>query len=192
MPMPTSLAPGYARVTYDGTLFPHHMTIPVNYDGTPTIGVEPDLLLKDASSLNGEAAIGAFITELLPAFHTGTNFGLCEFHTVDSVTGVDQFIYAFNLGLVGSASAANIPTEEFVMTFKLSAGGLYRLYMMEGVTPANLRDLPPYPSGYEKTISDFVVSGASPIYGRTNAYPFAPISAISKYNDKLRKQQGLA
>jgi hypothetical protein len=192
MPMPTSLAPGYARLTYDGSLFPHHMTIPVKYDGTPSTGVEPDLLLKDASSLGGEAAISDFVTELLPAFHSGTNFGLCEFHTVDSTTGEDQFIYAFNLGLVGSSSGANIPTAEFIMTFKLSTGGLYRLYLMEGVTPANLRDLPPYPSGYEKTISDFVVGSTSPVYGRTNAYPFAPVSAISKYNDKLRKQQGFA
>lgn len=192
MPMPTSLAPGYARVTYDGVLFPHHMTIPVNYDGTPTPGSEPDLLLKDGSSVGGETAIGDFVTELLPNFATNTHFGLCEFHTVDAVTGDDQFVYAFNLGMVGSAGSANIPTSEMVLTFKLQTGGLYRLYLMEGASPANHKFLPPYGAGYVQDISDFVVGATSPVWGRTNAYPFAPVSVITKYNDKLRKQQGLA
>lgn len=192
MPMPTSLAPGYARVTYDGVLFPHHMTIPVNITGSPTPGVEPDLVLKDASTVGAETAIGDLVSEFLPNFAAGTNFGLCEIHTVDDVTGEDAFIYAFNLGLVGSAGSANIPTTELVMTFKLATGGLYRLYLMEGASAANVRILPPYGAGYVKDISDFIVGPSSPVYGRTNAYPFAPISMITKYNDKLRKQQGLA
>lgn len=192
MPMPTSLAPGYARVTYDGVLFPHHMTIPVNFSGTPTPGTEPDLILKDASTSAGLAAIQAFITPMLPNWASGTNFGLCEFHTVDDVTGDDQFIFAGNLALTGSAGSANIATSEAIFTFKLATGGLYKLYMMEGATPPNVKLLPPYAPGYIADISDFVVSDASPVYGRTNAYPFVPVSLVTKYNDKLRKQQGLA
>jgi hypothetical protein len=190
--MPTSLAPGYARVTYSGVLFPHHMVIPVNYDGVPTPGAEPDLILKDASIVGGETAITDYLTPMLAIFKTTTVFGLCEFHTVDSVTGEDAFIYAFNLGLVGTNVGTQNPTEQTVFTFKLSTGGLYRLYLMETCEPANAHILPPFLSAFDIAISDVVVGDASPVYGRTNAYPFAPISHITKYNDKLRKQQGLS
>lgn len=190
--MDTALAPGYARVTYDGVLFPHHMMIPVNYDGTPTPGVEPDLLTKDGSSIAGVAGVTGFLTPMLPNWNTGTNFGLVEFHTVDDITGADAFIYAANLGLTGGAVSANIPTSEGILTFKLATGGLYRLYWMEGAVAANQRVLPPFAAGYLEDASDYIVSDDSIVYGRSNAYPFAPISFITKYNDKLRKQQGLA
>lgn len=192
MPSPTSLAPGYARITYDGTLFPHHMTIPVNFSGTPTPGVEPDLVLKDASTAGAETAIGDLVSLFLPLFETGTNFGLCEIHTVDATTGEDAFIYAFNLNLVGSSATANHATGQLVLSFKTSVGSAYKLYLMEGISGPNLRFLPPYAAAEILALSNFVVGASSPCYGRGNAYPFVPVSAISKNNDKLRKQQGLA
>lgn len=192
MPSPTSLAPGYVRVTYDGTLFPHHMTIPVNYDGTPTPGVEPNLLLKDASSLGAEAAIGALFAVITPFFKTTTHFGLAEAHTVDSVTGADSFIYAWNLGLTGGDIGTQVTNGQQVLVFKTSVGSLYKLYMMENVSPVNVKVLPPYSAGPIADLSDFVVGASSPIYGRQNAYPFVPVSSLTKTNDKLRKQHGLA
>ena len=192
MPMPTSLAPGYVRVTYDGTLFPHHMTIPVNYSGVPTPGTEPDLVLKDASTDGVMSAIAALFAVIQPFFNVGVHFGLAEAHTVDAVTGEDQFIFAWNLGLLGTSVAPTIPTTQFVFSFKTSLGSAYKLYLMETIIQPNLRDLPPYTEANRLALSDFVVGNSSPIYGRGNAYPFVPVSAISKTNDKLRKQQGLA
>ena len=192
MPMPTSLAPGYVRVTYDGVLFPHHMVIPVNYDGTPTPGVEPDLLLKDASSLGAIAAIGALFAVIQPFFNTSTHFGLAEAHTVDATTGEDAFIFAWNVGLLGTDIGANRATDQLVFVFKTNVGSLYKLYLMEGIQAPNIKVIPPYAAGVYKTLSDFVIGDSSPIYGRQNAYPFVPVSYLSKTNDKLRKQQGLA
>jgi len=192
MPMPTSLAPGYVRVTYDGSLFPHHMTIPVNYSGTPTPGTEPDLILKDASTDGAESAIAALFALIQPFFNTGIHFGLAEAHTVDDTTGDDQFIYAWNLGLLGTSVAPTIPTTQLVFSFKTSLGTAYKLYLMESIIQPNLRDLPPYTEANRLALSNFVVGNSSPIYGRGNAYPFVPVSCISKTNDKLRKQQGLA
>jgi len=192
MPMPTSLAPGYARVTYDGQLFPHHMTIPVNISGTPTPGTEPDLILKDVSTLGAEAAIGALITEILPAFASGINFGLAEIHTVDDTTGEDQFIYSWNLGLSGSSPFAAVPMSQVIMNFKTTLGTAYKLYLLEGVQTPNVKTLPPYGATFFTDIADFVTGAASPVYGRGNAYPFTSVSWISKINYKLRKQAGLA
>jgi len=189
--MDTSLAPGYCRVTYNGQLFPHHMVIPINFDGVPTPGVEPDLLLKDASSLGAEAAIGAFVTLVADFYNTSEHFGLAEIHAVDDVTGADTFIYAWNLNILGTSPTANKATFQTVMTFKTVAGGLYRLYMMENIEGANSHILPPYSDPTALALSNFVVGDSSPVYGRGNAYPFVPVSKITKSNDKLRKQQGL-
>jgi len=192
MASPTSLAPGYIRLTYDGTLFPHHMTIPVNYDGTPTPGTEPDIILKDASSSGVEAALDAFLDVLVPHFNTSVNFGNAEAHTVDATTGADTFIWTWNAARVGSDGGPAIPTGQAVFSFKTSVGSALKVYLMESGSPANNRILPPYDPGIIKDLSDFVVSGASLFYGRENAYALAPVSFITKYNDKLRKQQGLA
>lgn len=192
MPMPTSLAPGYVKVTYDGALFPHHMTIPVKYSGTPTPGTEPDLVLKDASTAAASAAIGSFIDVVRDFFNTSVHFGLAEAHTVNATTGEDQFIFAWNLGVLGTSPTATHATGEAVATFKTSVGSLYRLYMMESILTPNARALPPYSDPTIQALSDFVVGNSSPVYGRQNAYPFVPVSFITKNNDKLRKQQGLA
>jgi hypothetical protein len=63
---------------------------------------------------------------------------------------------------------------------------------MEGRLAPNFKELPPYSIGLFSDLSDFIVGASSPVYGRGNAYPFTPVSLLSKTNDKLRKQQGNA
>jgi hypothetical protein len=190
--MDTALAPGYVKVTYSGTLFPHHITIPVNYDGTPVQGADPTLLTKDGSSIAGMTGVLGFLDLMKVFFHTTTTFGLVEFHTVDSTTGLDSFIFADDAGLTGTQSTANKPVVGAILTMKLTNGYLYRLYIMEGIDPANAKLLPPFGAGATKDISDYLISSDSIVYGRHNAYPFTPVSYLTKTNDKLRKQQGLA
>jgi hypothetical protein len=162
MPMPTSLAPGYVRVTYSGVLFPHHITIPVKYDGTPVPGTEPNVLTKSTDSVAVHSALANLLAPMLTFFHTTTNFGLAEAHTVDPTTGEDQFIYAWNVGLSGSSASAIIPASETVFTFKSNLGTLYRLYLMEGVSAPNQKITPPLP-GASGTLADFV-AGDDSIY----------------------------
>jgi hypothetical protein len=188
----TSLAPGFVRLTYDGVLFPHHMTIPVNFDGTPTPGSEPDIVLKGLSTVNVEAALDAFLDVLTPQFAAGTNFGNAEAHAVDETTGDDTFLWTWNAARVGSGGGSNIATTQAVYSFKSSVGSAIKIYLMEGNSPANVKILPPFAPGAIADISDYVVSLGSMVYGRGNAYALAPVSFITKYNDKLRKQQGLA
>lgn len=190
--MDTSLAPGYIRQTYDGTLFPHHMVCPVNIDSGVTPGVEPDITLKDASILGVIAAWAAMLALIKVFYPTSVHFGLAEVHTVDPTTGLDQFIFAWNANVVGTAGGTAVAAGQAVFSFKTTIGSAYKLYLMESVTPVNLRFLPPYADAPNLNLSNFVVGASSPVYGRKNAYPFVPVSLISKTNDKLRKQQGLA
>ncbi len=190
--MDTSLAPGYIRQTYDGTLFPHHMVCPVNVDVAAPAGIEPDITLKDASTIGAIAGWAAYLAVIKLVFPATCHFGLAEIHTVDPDTGEDRFIFAWNAGVVGSAGGVQSPMTQEVFSFKTSLGSAYKLYLMEPTTLPNIRLLPPFTDAPNSTISDFVVSGASPVYGRQNAYPFVPVSLITKTNDKLRKQQGRA
>jgi len=190
--MDTSLAPGYAKVTYNGSLFPHHMTIPIKFDGTPTPGVEPSILLKDASSAGISSALDDMFDVIVPFFNTGTAFGLVEVHAVDDVTGDDTFIWGYNMGRNGTSAVANKTLAEDVWSFKLVNGGLYKLYLMEDVQPVNVKTFPPYAAGVAGDLSDFISGPSSPVYGRTNSYPFSPISETTKTNDSLRKQHGLS
>lgn len=192
MPSPTSLAPGYVRITYDGTLFPHHMTIPVKFSGVPVPGTEPDLILKDASTDNAISAIAALIAVIQPFYNTSVHFGLAEAHTVDAVTGEDQFIFAWNVGLLGLSVSPSVVAGQAVVSFKTALGTAYKLYLMESILAVNTRDLPPYSEANHLALSNFIVGNTDPAYGRGNSYPFVPVSFITKTNDKLRKQHGLA
>lgn len=190
--MPTSLAPGYIKQTYDGVLFPHHLMMPINITGSPTPGVEPDIILKDASTSGVIAAWDAFLDVVVPYFTTTVNFGLAELHTVDDTTGEDQFIFAWNAGRTGSSVVARKAAAQLVFSFKTALGTPAKVYLMESVEAVNQRFLPPYAAGPAEDLSDFIVGTSSPFYGRGNSYPFVPVSLITKTNDTLRKQQGLA
>jgi hypothetical protein len=189
--MDTALAPGYGKLTYSGTLFPHHLIMPINFDGTPTPGVEPDIVLKDASTISFSSAFAGFLTEFRPFFGSATNFGLVEVHAVDATTGEDTFIWGYNANVTGTGTGTNTPLSQLVQTFKLIGGGVYKLFAMEGLITVNNKTFPPY-GGVPESMSDFITGAGSPVYGRDNTYPFAPISMTTKTNDALRKQHGLS
>jgi hypothetical protein len=188
--MDKSLAPGYVKITYTGSIFPHHMTLPINFDGVPTPGVEPSVILKDTTSLNVEAAILAYITLAKAFFPSTTHFGLAEVHAVDADTGEDTFIYGWNLNVVGTGAGAGVQFGQAVLSFKLVSGGVFKAYFMEGTSEENVKQFPPF-SGAVDALADFVTSGDSPIYGRDNSYPFSPIAFTTKTNDALRQAGGI-
>jgi len=192
MPSPTSLAPGFCRVTYNGTLFPHHMTIPVNYDGVPAAGEEPTLLTKDAASIGGVTGVGDMMSNIYPFFPSAVKFGLAEFHTIDETTGEDNFIFGFDLAGTGSGSVARVALQQKVTIYKTTNGGLYRLYMMESAQPINTKFYPPFGAGDDTDLASYITGNDSIVYGRGNAYPFSVIATLTKTNDALRKQNGLS
>lgn len=192
MPTPKSLAPGYVKMTYSGVLFPHHMTIPVYYDGAITPGSEPDIVLKNTTTQSVSEMLADFLTHIVPFFPDTVLFGLAEAHAVNADTGEDTFIYSWNADTVGSGATARVPCLQLVMTLKSKIGSLYRLYLMEPSYDPNIKSLPPFSDGAADSLADYLTGDLSPIWARKNAYLFTPVSLISKYNDKLRRQQGLA
>lgn len=189
-----SLSPGYARITYNGVLAPHHMTVPLNYElgpvGTPQ-GVEPNVIQKDGTVVSGSTAIAAFLGAIKAAFPASVSFGLVEFHTVIAANGNDFFIWSYNAGIVGTNVASRNGLVEFVMTVKAATGGLYRLYLMEPSYTEDAKQVSPFADAVALAIGTFLTSDNSPVYARSNAYLLTPVSWLTKINDSLRKQAGL-
>lgn len=186
-----SLSEGFIRLTYTGVTKPHHIIIPVNFEGTPTPGTNPDLTRKDGGIIDAEAGLDAFIDVYGNFFNTGVLFGLAEAYTVNAMTEERTFIYAWNAnrhGDDGNPSQANVRAT---MTFKTLAGGRLNVTFMEPVVHYDVLEFPPYAAlSRELLMSDYIVSNSSIVIGRDNTYAFTPIAYKGKVDDVLRKRAG--
>ncbi len=190
--MDRSLAPGFARWTYTGAGGVHHGILPVNLEPGWVAGSEPNVLSKDGSSVGFVDAMTGFIDAWKNLASTNQNIGLAEVYAVDPDTGEGTFVFGFDLGTVGlnaTPSAAKLGTQ---VTFKLTTGGTYRALWMENGTLQDVDVRPPFvPTSPHGLFAGYAISDASIIYGRGNAYPFAPMRLLTKEYDALRKRTGL-
>jgi len=194
MPVPilsSDLAPGFIRLTYSGTVLPHHMIIPINFDGTPTPGVEPDLQTSSAASTPFTVGLVDFVTNaLVTQFPATVKFGLADIYKVDATTGERTFIYTHNVDLIGTSTDPVVPNTQAVWWFKTTNGGKLKVTTMESVYFADTRNVGSVPADARQDIIDFITGPDNIHYGRKNAYPLAFMSFVSKINDVLRKRQG--
>lgn len=191
--MDRSLAPGFIRITYTGQHSPHHAIFPVNIDPDSVAGVEPQVALKDTTSVDVEDAVATMMTAWLPLLSSNQLVGLCEVYTVDVTTGEGRFIWGFDIDEVGGAGGDGVSLLMATFSFKLVNGRTYKTVVMENGFSVNTKVFAPYtPEGVLDDYAVWACGASSLIYGRGNAYPFAPISATMKTSDALRKKAGLS
>ena len=190
--MANSIAPGFARVTYTGVTTFHHAMFPINITADPVQGVEPTLIQRDATEIPAVTGIGDFMEVYRGLFDTDVLFGLCEIYAVEPDTGERTFLYAFDLGAAGTNVLPPVEFGQGTLTFKTTKGGTMRITVMESVFPVNQKLRAPY-TGHADLIafSNFVTGNQCVVWGRDNAYAFAPISITVKTSDVLlaRSQQ---
>src|SRR6185295_967917 len=142
MPLSSKLAPGFIRCTYSGSLLPHHMVIPIKFEGVPTPGVDPTLATSDGSDIGWVAGLTAFITgAMAPCYNTATKFGLADIYAVDPTTGIRTFISTTNVGEEGTAVTANVNSQEAVFVFKTTVGKPLKVYLMESIFAVGSRNI---------------------------------------------------
>jgi len=192
MPFSSHLAPGFVRITYSGTKKPHHQIICVNFAGTPTPGVSPEILPTSGSPIDvGGAVLLYLATAWAPQFPSTVKAGLFDVYSVDPDTGERTFIYAGDGDTIGTSVAAQVAQSQAVWTFKSSVGRAIRVYLMEAVYAFDVRNVGSVPADGRQDMLDYVLSGDNMFYGQTNAYPLAFQTFISKENDVLRRNGGL-
>lgn len=187
MPLFSKLAPGFIRMTYSGTVIPHHATIPVNLQEGWIAGENPSLLTSNGDTKTFTAAINEYVEALLGSYDENTSFGLAEIYSVDPETGIKTFVYATDLGQVGESTDPQVPFVQGEFVFRTVAGGILKVFTMEGVYAANARNVGAVPVGPRQDVVDYILGDTNVFYGRRDAYPLAFISFTSKVNDRLRK-----
>ena len=190
MPLSSALAPGFCRITYSGTILPHHMILPVNYAEETTQGVMPTVLDKAGADHAGDAAIFDFIAELQDSFAPDTTFGLAVFYSVDEISGIRSYVKAFDIDLPGTSTDPQVPLVRGAFQFVAGNGFPVKIVLMEGVYEANARNVGSPPAGPRADFVDYAKSGLSIIYGRRNEYIDAFVSFTSKTDDRLRRLGG--
>jgi len=193
MPLSSHLAPGFGRITYSGSRNPHHAIIPVNFAGVPTPGVSPELMTSGGTPID---AGGAFVlyctTAFAPQFATTTKFGAVDLYSVDPVTGVRTFIYAYNMNSIGSNVNPQIPFTEAVWVFKSTVGKPIKIYGMEAVYDSDQRNVGTVPADARQDMIDYMLGSDCIVYGRYDAYPLVFNTFTTKINDVLRANGGFS
>lgn len=189
--MANSLSEGFIRVTYVNIGGIHHQTIPVNYDGTPSPGVMPNVTLKNTTTLAADAALDDWLDVFQGVFSSSTIFGLSEAYAVDADDEEAHYLFAWDANHVGAATESDLPFNGLCQTFRTKIGGILRVTAMSCVIVSEIKNFPPYEAlTAGRAISDYIVGATSMFIGRDNNYAVAPISSTSKVYDVLRKRGG--
>lgn len=187
MPLSSRLAPGFLRIRYTGATRPHTCVLPIKFAAPPVPGVEPVFSTTGATEKTFSEAVADFIGAYNESFDDVTKFGFAEAYSVDPVTGIRTFIWAEYLDGSGTALTARVPLVQAVWVFKTTAGKMLKIYAMEGVYTADVRNIGILPADGRKVLSDYILSTENVVYGREDAWPLAFVSFTSKENDVLRR-----
>lgn len=187
MPLSSRLAPGFIRIRYTGETRPHTCVLPIKFAAPPVAGVEPTFETSAAGEKTFSEAVADFVGAYNESFEDVTQFGFAEAYAVDSVTGIRTFIWAEYLDGSGTSVSPRVPLIQAVWVFKTTAGKMLKIYAMEGVYTADVRNIGTLPTDGRKVLSDYILSADNVVYGREDAWPLAFVSFTTKENDVLRR-----
>ena len=186
-----SLYPGFVKIRYTGNGHVHYQTLPVR----PYQAVGGDWLLVQKSDVIGEewtSWVDTYAALYKTFLNTADEVQVAHLWSFPDEDSDPVFIAEYALALAGTNAGAAVPYGQLVFTMRTQAGGLQRLFIMEGYYPANQKGYPPFPAGIPKNYTDFCVGNDSAIVGRDGEFLSSIVSYTSKYNDALRKKFLLA
>jgi len=188
---PWTLSGGEVVLTYSGATIPHHAKYPIKFSGEPAPGTNPSLETRGGSFVPFDTAVNDWVNDAMDGqFATEVSFGAAEIYAVAPDTGERTFIYATNIGQLGSNVGTTVPFVESVFVFKTVGGHPLKVYLMEAVYEADARNVGVVPADARQDILDFVISDDDWICGHDATFPLVFKSFTSKVNDVLRKRGG--
>lgn len=191
MPLSSKLAPGFIRFAYEGTRIPHHQVIPIKFATPPTPGVEPQLERSGGTPVDFSIGFLGYLTNAFrPQLPTTMSIGTADVYAVDAITGVRQFIYTINAGVLGTSVETQVPFTQAVWVFKSTVGKPIKVYVMESVYAPDVRNVGVVPADARQDMIDYVLSADNIIHGQTDAFPLAFMTFTTKINDVLRRNGG--
>jgi hypothetical protein len=183
-----SRSPAYIVWRYVANGHHHTQTLCVKLKPGFVPGEEPNVFLHDGTDQPATDALNALGTFYQPFFKTTAKFGLYEVWSQPEPEDEPVFIFAGTTDISGTDTGAEVTAAEQVFTFRTSVRGGMKLYFMEPTSAINASFDPPYSNPVFSDLSDFVCGATSPLFGRNNSPPIAPIRAVTKINDVLRRK----
>lgn len=188
--MANSLYPMFIKLKYTGATLTHFKTIPVEPDGTPSVGVTPSLLPRSGSPITMGTFIDAFILVLKAEVPNTVTFIDAEAWYYPSVGADPIWIYTHPIAVVGTNATATDQLKQRVISFRTSQGGSGFDYLLQIPTnvAVNARQNFPSSSTPANNTLAYLISNACCVKGRDGGYPVAGNWYTTKYNDAARKK----
>lgn len=188
--MPTNdLAPGFIKLFYTSNGNQHIDTIPILFDGVPTIGLEPLLLNASGTSVTTTVGLTAYITAIKIMLHTTSSYTGFEVYS-KAVGGEPIFIWGNDLSIAGTSATATVVDSQAVISFRSSQGGVAKIYIMEHTQAVNQRVAArtgaAAPVG---TLVTFLLGTTNIRISRDGGRLISGIYYTTKTNDALRKKR---
>lgn len=183
-----SLSPGYVVFNYTSNGHTHKQTVPV----IPVAPAGPATNLRDSSGASQlwTSFTADWVLLLKPFFHTTDSIDSAEMWTQASPSSVPLLQDTQSIGAAGTSASPDVPWSQLKMSFKTTLGGKAFVQLMEGITGADSKLLPPTyggATGIAAFLSYLTGASACPV-GRDGAYIARAVLAVSKINDTLRKK----
>jgi len=190
--MGNTLKPAYVKIRYHVGTHQHTMTFGVLPDGVPTPGTDANILAKDGTPVAFSSAV-ATLANLLKAFYPTTAvLDIAELWYKPDDEASNVFIFATNIGLVGTSGGTSVVAGESVLTFRTAHVGGLKLYFLETADSLDIRVPAPFVgSAQVAALADYLTSDAGWIVGRNNDYPIIALNYTTKENDVLRDKYKL-
>lgn len=182
------LAPGFIRLFYTSNNHRHEDVIPIRFSGTPTPGVEPNILDNGDNVVSASGGLLVYVNTIKGFHHTSSSFTGWEIYS-KGVGADPTFVFGADLSVVGTSAVALVPFGQMVTTFRTNQGGVGKLYLMETPQAPNQRIAArtTLAAPYGAFIANLL--GATGIrIGRDGGKYVSGIYITTKVNDALRKR----
>lgn len=183
------LAPGFIKVAYNVASRPHIATLPVIWDGVPSVGVQPSVIQNNTLPALASVAVDEYCDAIRVIFHstaTWTGFECWK----KEVGGDPVFVYGDDLALAGTSATVPNTDAQATLVFRTSLGNLMKIYLMEHSAADDaripLKSTAPAPWN---TMFSYFTGALGFVVGRDGGRAIAGTFVTTKTNDALRKRR---
>lgn len=187
-----SISPGFMKLIYSANGHPHTATYGLKLNNATTRLTPGD---TDIEIINkgGDVVMLLDLTPFLwnvlkPFFKTTDNLTYIEVWDKRLPTDDPIFINVFDVDVDGTSTSPNVPNGQFEISIRTLAGGIQKIYLMEGVTVPTIPDRRPFGGAAQIALAEYLEGEDVCVFARDNSYPLLCTTINTKYNDALRKK----
>jgi hypothetical protein len=186
---PNSLSPAFLKIKYTANNHPHVMTMGILPDDIDVPAEDMTVTTKFGTPFSLASWLTEEFASKWEAFFKGTD-SLDEAEVWSQPTPSDDPLFkgVIAIAAVGSSAGTTQPFSQAVLTLRTTAGGIAKMYLMEGTFTVNTHDPRPFSSAAVSDLATLLTGPSSILYARDNSFPILGLTWNTKTNDALRKK----